>query len=174
MEFSINLTDIDEIVNMLDNIKDIISSDALKEYIAQKSIEEINRIAEQRLQSSENYIANNKYELIKDGVLIYNDIQTEDGTYYSLILEYGSGIHAEGEPFHHTSTYETTSGLYWLVPVDNAGSLANTNYEIINIKGVEYYRVFGQSAKHIYTDAGKNIEKNIAGWISDYIDKEMK
>lgn len=174
MEFSIDITGIDEAIRLFNEIKDVISSNELKEYLAEKSIEEINKIAKQRLQNSENYIANNNYEILQDGVLIYNDIQSEDGTYISLIIEYGSGIHKEGEPFNHTNTYAATSGLYWLVPVESSSSLANTNYNIINIKGVEYYIVFGQYPKHIYTDAGKIIEKNIATWISEYIDKEMK
>ena len=175
MEFSINISGLDEAVNLLKKYQEIISSDGLKEYLAEKSIDEINKIANEKLQSSENYNANNKYKITDNGVVIYNEIQSQDGTYISLILEYGSGIYAEYEKFpKHTATYEKTGGVYWLVPVTSGSSLFNTDYEIITLESGDYFKVFAQTPKHIYTDAGKVIESKITTWIEEYIEKEIR
>lgn len=174
MAITIKSTGLDKAIKMFDKLGKTILSDKLLDYIAEKAIDEINKIAKEKLQTSENYIANNEYEKIDKGVVIYNNIQSEDGIYISLIIEYGSGIYKEGADFHHTSTYESSGGTYWLVPVENSNSLANTNYPIINIKGVEYYRVSAQQPKHIYTDAAKIIRRNVSKWVAQYIESEMK
>lgn len=155
-------------------LQETILSDKLLDFIAEKAIEEINKDAIEKLDRSDNYIANNKYEKIDKGVVIYNDSKSEDGTYYSLILEYGSGIYAEGEPFHHTQTYDETGGLYWLVPIEEGSSLFSTDYDIITLEAGDFFKVYGQPAKHIYTDAAKKIRKNIASWVSQFIESEMK
>lgn len=174
MKFNIRVEGLDKALKTLKKFEGLVSTVGFKEYIAEKAIEEINKIARQKLHTSEGYVANNKYEIIDKGVVIYNDIQSDDGTYISLILEYGSGVHAEGSPFHHTASYESSGGVYWLAPVENASSLANTNYPIITIKSVDYYMVFGQYPKHIYTDAAKIIRKELSTWTKEYIEKEMK
>lgn len=175
MKFTIQVKGLKKAINTIKSYGLLLNTTAFKKYIAEKSIDEINKIAEERLQTSENYIANNKYEILDDGLIIYNDIQSDDGTYISLILEYGSGIHSQVEKFpEHTATYDRTGGVYWLVPVEKAGNLANTTYQIIKIKDVEYYMVFAQYPKHIYTDAAKIIRKEISTWTKEYIEMEMK
>lgn len=151
------------------------NSDGLNKFLAQKILEVINEESEKKLQHSSNYIAHNKYIFTEKGILFYNDVQNSDGTYYSLILEYGSGIHAEGQPFHHTNTYDYTSGLYWLVPVENGSSLMNTNYPIITIEPYgDFFMVFGQEPKHIYTDAAKTIKENTKKWLNEYFNDVLK
>jgi len=174
MKVSIKVEGLQRVLDTLNKYGELFSANDFKEYIAEKSIEEINKIASERLQSSENYIANNKYEITDKGIVIYNDIKSDDGTYISLILEYGSGVHKEGKDFHHTATYDVKGGLYWLVPIDTAPSLANTDYPIITIKDTQFYMVFGQKPKHIYNDAAKIIRNKLSIWGKEYIEKEMK
>ena len=174
MDVTIRVKGLKKAIETIQKYGQLFSTNSFKEFIAKKSIEEINKIAREKLQTSGNYVANNKYEITDKGIVIYNDIQSEDGTYISLILEYGSGVYAEGSPFHNTSSYEKSGGVYWLVPVENSTSLANTNYPIITIKSVDYYMVFGQKPKHIYNDAAKIIRKEISTWTKEYIEKEMK
>lgn len=152
--FSIKVEGTDEVLNSIKELQEIASSYSLKEYIAKKSIDEINKIATQRLSSSNNYINNNKYKITKNEIEIYNDVQTENGTYYSLIIEYGSGTFAEEEHIGETEAF-IESGYEWWYGFG------------------KHIKVHGQSPKHIYTDAGKIIEKNIKSWIEDYMKKEF-
>lgn len=156
------------LIDMLDN--SLNNNQKLNEYLAPKILEIINEESKSKLNTSDNYIAHNKFTFIDNGILFYNDVQSSDGTYYSLIVEYGSGTHAEGEPFHHTATYDFTSGLYWLVPVEEGGSLMQTNYPIITIEPYgDFFMVFGQEPKHIYTDAAKKIRDKSKEWMAEYI-----
>ena len=156
MEYTIEIEGLDEVIQMLNDFENIISSDGLKEYLAEKSIKEINKIAKERLANSSNYIESNKYEIGKDYILIYNDVQNEN-SHYSLIIEYGSGLkmdNSKAEHFGNTPEFRQSGYEYW-----------------INGLGI---RVTGQEPKYIYTDAAKIIEKNITSWANEYIDKEMK
>lgn len=170
---TIEVKNFDKVCNYLNFLdKELDNSNGLNEYLAQKVLDVINEESISKLNSSENYVAHNKYKFMDNGILFYNDVQSNDGTYYSLIVEYGSGTHAEGEPFHHTKTYDYTSGLYWLVPVENGSSLMNTNFPIITIEPYgDFFMVFGQEPKHIYTDAAKTIKKNLKPWTQEYLKK---
>lgn len=166
----------EEILEYIEEIENKINSNDLKEYLAKKMLDIINQESENKIENNLTYTDHNKYEILDDGILIYNDVQNDDGEYYSLIIEYGSGIYAEGQPFHHTDSYENSGGLYWLVPVANGSSLERTTFPIIDIKLQDgsigsFYKVYGQEAKHIYTDAAIKIEKELSNWIRDYIEK---
>lgn len=173
MNLKITSEGLDKAINFFRKLEQTVLSEKLFDYIADKAIDEINKIAQERLQNSENYIANNKYKKISKGIEIYNDSETKDGINYSLIIEFGSGVYAEGEPFHHTFTYEVTGGLYWLVPVEEGSNLFETDYEIITLESGDYFKVYGQEPKHIYTDAAKIIEKELPTWANEFIESEM-
>ena len=174
-KFTIKVTGLEKFSNRTGSLKKIIESNELKEYVAKRSIEEINKIAQERLQKSENYIANNKYTITDSGIKIYNDSQTSDGFYYSLIIEYGSGTLREKESIAHTQTYASSGGAYWYVPEAEAPQLSEYSFpRVTNEAGEVFYMVFGQDPKHIYTDAAKMIEKNMRVWVVTYINKELK
>lgn len=160
-----------KVINYVKEMEKKLKSDDVKKYLAEKMIILINRESKSKLENSINYVAHNKYEILDDGILIYNDVQNDNGEYYSLIIEYGSGVYAEGEPFHHTESYDNSGGLYWLVPVENGSSLMNTGFDIITLESGDYFKVYGQEAKHIYTDAAIKIQKNINRWLKEYIEK---
>jgi len=156
MEYTIKVDGLDEVIQIFKKLEDIISSDGLKEYIAEKSIEEINKIAKERLANYSNYIESNKYIIGKNYIEIYNDVQTEY-SHYSLIIEYGSGLKmdsSKAEHFGDTPEFILSNYEWWL-----------------NGLG---FKVTGQEPKYIYTDAAKVIEKNIAIWGIEYIDKELE
>lgn len=164
---TIEITGLDEALNLLEKLDSLCQSNELKEYIAERAIDEINKIAKSRLSTNDNYISNNKYKITKDGILIYNDVQAVDGSYYSLIIEYGSGTKAEGS--------YNTGKVYWYVPEEKGPNLKNYNYKSYTTEdGETIYMVFGQKPKHIYNDASKIIENNITKWALDFIRKEIK
>lgn len=164
---TIEVTGLEEVINLLNDLDALMQSEKLKTYIAEKALEEINRIAKTKLSQNDNYINSNKYTLTDEGILIYNDVQAVDGSYYSLIIEYGSGTKAEGS--------YNTGKIYWYVPEEKGPNLENYNYKSYTTEsGEKIYMVFGQSPKHIYTDASKIIEKNLTKWALEFIKKEMK
>lgn len=168
---TVEVKNVDLVVELINGIdKELSNPTGLNEYLAPKILEVINEESKSKLSTSDNYVAHNKYKFVDNGILFYNDVQSSDGTYYSLIVEYGSGTHAEGEPFHHTKTYDLTSGLYWLVPVDEGSDLFKTNYPIVTIEPYgDFFMVFGQEPKHIYTDAAKTISRKSKQWIGEYL-----
>lgn len=170
MDFEITIRGTEQCINRIDKLEKFAQSDELKKYIAEKAIAVINRNAKARLNESESYVNNNKFKISKNGILIYNDVQNSEGTYYSLIIEYGSGIYREKDSIHTTQTYEDTNGLYWLVPVEEGSSLFSTDFEIITIEGLgDFFKVYGQTAKHIYEDSAKTIQSNLSRWVREYL-----
>ena len=175
----IEVQGLDEAINLLEKLDKVINSEKLKIYIAKKSINEINKIARKKLDYNSNYIASNKYNILDNGILIYNDVQNQNGKYYSLIIEYGSGIYSELSHIGTTKTFKNSNYTYWLVPVESGSNLENYAFDIIDIKLEDgsigsFYKVYGQEPKHIYTDASKIIENNLIKWTLDFIKKEMK
>ena len=154
LDYSVKIYGIKEFLDKIKKLEKITSSYELKAYIAEKAIKEINLIAMQRLNSSNNYISNNKYNIKKNEIEIYNDSHSEDGTYYSLIIEYGSGTFAEAEHIGETEEF-IESGYDWWYAFG------------------KHIRVHGQEPKHIYTDAAKIIEKKLSLWADEYIQKEI-
>lgn len=142
-------------INMFKNLEKTLLSEKLYDFIAEKAIEEINKQAKDKLQTSDNYISNNKYERTDKGIVIYNDSATEDGFNYSLIIEYGSGAYAE------------------MPHIGNTLEFVESNYEWWYAFGKNIV-VHGQEPKHIYTDAAKIIRKEINSWITEFIESEMK
>lgn len=175
----IEVKGLDKCIKMVQNLKNILNSKELFQYIAEKSIKIINRFAKSRLDQYSNYINSNKYKLTDNGIEIYNDVQSETGKHYSLIIEYGSGIYAEMAHIGDSKTFVESGYVYWLVPVEEGSNLENYGFEVIDIdlgKGQigSFYKVFGQQAKHIYTDAAKEIEQNLVKWTNEYINKVLK
>lgn len=156
-----------EIIKKITEIDKKLSSDDIKEYLAKKMLDVINKTTEEKLKNNSNYIASNKYKLIDKGIMLYNDVQAVDGSYYSLIIEYGSGTKAEGS--------YNTGKVYWYVPEEKGPNLENYNYKsYITDDGNKIYLVFGQEPKHIYTDAAKEIEKNVTKWVMEYMKMEVR
>lgn len=171
MKYTIEVTGIDECINFINSIPNLLKDNDFKQYIGEQCVEVINKVARQKLNVSGNYVEHNKIEILKNGVLIYNDVQSDNGDYYSLVIEYGSGIHKEKDTYSNdpTNTYLKTGGLYWLVPTEKAPSLNGS--KIITVAGKQYYIVYGQTPKHIYTDAATIISQNLAKWTKEYIMK---
>lgn len=140
----------------------------------------INTISEERLSYDRNYTKSNKYKINDDSIVVYNDVTNSNGEHYSLILEYGSGIHAEKEHIGKTDTFKVSGYMYWYVPEEKAPELAmytdsenGKGFEKIETPTGTLYKVYGQTPKHIYEDAAKIIERNVAKWVNEYIQKKL-
>ena len=145
----------------------------MKVYLAKKVIEAIDRLADERLSYDDNYKKSNKYEILSNGVRIYNDVINQSNEHYSLILEYGSGLYAEKEHIGTTPTFKASGYMYWYVPEEEAPELFEYPYERIETDNGVIYKVYGQTPKHIYEDAAKLAERNIARWVREYINKKL-
>lgn len=168
MDLKITIHGLDRVIQKLENYEKIVTSPQLFEYLAKKSIRLINEEATKKLQYSNNYVAHNKYELINNGVIIYNDVQNVNGMHYSLIIEYGSGVKAEGEHIGTTSAFQNSGNTFWYVRAEEV-DLSQYGYATTTYNDTELYRVYGQEPKHIYTDAKAKIRKNINKWLNEYI-----
>ena len=155
MKFSIETTGVDKFIGFIKNIPKIVVDDELKIYIAEKSIEIINKYTKSRLKNYDNYIEHNQYKLIPEGILLYNDVEDNYGMHYSLIIEYGSGTYAnEMEHIGDTPEFLESNYEWWY-----AG---------------RYVKVHGQEPKHIYKDAAKEIAKNLPKWVVLYINENLR
>ena len=72
-----------------------------------------------------------------------------------------------------TETFIASGYMYWYVPEEEAPELINYPYERIETSTGVLYKVYGQTPKHIYEDAAKLIQRNIARWIAEYMKKEL-
>lgn len=173
---NIEVKGLDECIKLIQNLDKILNSKELFKYIAEKSIKIINKDAKSKLSQYSNYIKSNNYKLTDDGVEIYNDVQSETGKHYSLIIEYGSGIYAEMAHTGNSKTFVESGHVYWLVPVEEGSGLESYGFQVVDIdlgngQTGSFYKVFGQEAKHIYTDSAKEIEQNLVNWTKEYINK---
>lgn len=167
----IEVTGSEFVLKAIEDIMNKLKSDDIKVYLGNKMIEVINKIATENLIENDDYIAHNKMKIVDEGILIYNDVQNDNGEYYSLIVEYGSGIYSvvPGKD-SHTSIYEKTGGLYWYVPEEQASKLAKYNYEAVETdNGDILYRVFAQYPNYIYTDAVSVINRKLKSWVKEYL-----
>lgn len=171
--FTIEIQGTKQAINKINTIAAMTQSNDLKVYLANKMIEVINRLAEERLSYDENYIKSNKYKINEEGILVYNDVTNASNEHYSLILEYGSGLYAEKPHIGQTETFIASGYMYWFVPEDEAPDLFAYPYERIETDRGVLYKVYGQTPKHIYEDAAKIIERNVARWIREYMKKEL-
>lgn len=171
--YTIEIQGTKQVIDKINRIEEIVKSNDLKIYLAEKSIAVINRLADERLSHDENYVKNNKYKIEEEGILIYNDVVNNNNEHYSLILEYGSGLYAEKQHIGTTETFIATGFMYWYVPEEEAPELFDYPYERIETDTGVLYKVYGQTPKHIYEDAAKIIQRNIARWIREYIKKEL-
>lgn len=171
--YEIKIQGTKKVIDKLNRVEEIIKSNDLKVYIAKKSIIAINRIAEERLSYDDNYIKSNKYTINDNSIVIYNDVENQNKEHYSLIIEYGSGLYAEKQHIGKTPMFLASGYMYWYVPEDEAPDLFAYPYERIQTEEGVLYKVYGQTPKHIYEDAAKLIERNIARWIKEYIKKEL-
>lgn len=171
--YTIEIQGTKQVIDKINRVEEIIKSDDLKKYIAEKAIAAINRIAAEKLSYDDNYIKSNKYEINEQGILIYNDVTNENGEHYSLIIEYGSGVYAEKPHIGETETFLASGYMYWYVPEEEAPELIEYPYERIETETGVLYKVYGQSPKHIYEDAAKLIEKNVSRWVREYIKKKL-
>lgn len=171
--YTIEIQGTKQVIDKINRIEEIVKSNDLKIYLAEKSIAVINRLADERLSHDENYVKNNKYKIEEEGILIYNDVVNNSNEHYSLILEYGSGLYAEKQHIGTTETFIATGFMYWYVPEEEAPELFDYPYERIETDTGVLYKVYGQTPKHIYEDAAKVIQRNIARWIREYIKKEL-
>lgn len=173
--FDIKIQGTKQVIDKINKIEEIMLSPNIKKYIAEKMISVINRLAEERLSYDKNYIKSNKYEIKENSIEVYNDVTNSNGEHYSLILEYGSGLYADEERhIGKTDIFKASGYMFWYVPEEYAPELFDyypkTRIETEN--GV-WYKVVGQTPKHIYEDSAKLIERNIAKWVNEYIKKEL-
>ena len=171
--FTIEVHGTKQVIDKIRKIADAMLSDDIKEYIAKKAIEVINKEADENLSYDEKYKKHNNYKIEKDSILIYNDVQNDNGEYYSLIIEYGSGLYAEKSHIGKTETFVNTGYMYWYVPEEEAPDLFDYPYERIETDSGVFYKVFGQTPKHIYENSAKIIERNLAKWVREYNKKEL-
>lgn len=171
--FTIEIQGTKQAIDKINAIEKITQSQDIKIYLAKKMIDVINRLSQERLSYNDNYIKHNQYKINEDSIEIYNDVQNESNQYYSLILEYGSGLYAEKEHIGQTETFNATGYMYWYVPEDEAPNLFEYPYERIETENGVFYKVYGQTPKHIYEDSAKIIERNVARWIKEYMKKEL-
>ena len=171
--FSIELQGTKQVIDRINSIEKILNSNEIKEYLAKKMINVINRLSDERLSYDENYKNHNKYQITDEYIRIYNDVENESGQHYSLILEYGSGIYAEKEHIGKTDTFIATGYMYWYVPEEEAPELIEYPYERIETSEGVLYKVYGQTPKHIYEDSAKIIENNVARWVREYVKQKL-
>ena len=171
--FEIKIQGTKQVIDKIERVEAITKSEGLRKYLAQKMIAVINRLADERLSYDDNYKNHNKYQINSDSIVIYNDVQNNNGQYYSLILEYGSGLYAEKGHIGKTPTFIATGYMYWYVPEEEAPELFEYPYERIESENGVFYKVYGQTPKHIYEDSAKLIERNVARWVREYIKKEL-
>ena len=171
--FTIEIQGTKQVMNKIKKIAESMASDDIKEYIAKKAIEVINAEADANLSYDKNYREHNQYKINGNSIIIYNDVQNENNQYYSLIIEYGSGLYAEKEHIGETETFVNTGYMYWFVPEEEAPDLFEYPYERIETEDGVFYKVYGQTPKHIYENSAKIIEKNLSKWIREYSKKEL-
>lgn len=171
--YKIEIQGTKQVIDKINAIEIITNSDDIKKYLAEKSIAVIDRLAEERLSYDKNYVKSNKYKIDDEGITIYNDVINESGEYYSLIIEYGSGLYAEKPHIGTTQGFTASGYMYWFVPEEEAPDLIEYPYQRIETEDGVLYKVFGQTPKHIYEDAAKVIERNISRWVKTYIEKEL-
>ena len=171
--FTVEIQGTKQAIDKIKNVEVAMNSRDIKEYLAKKMIDVINRISNERLSHNDNYTKHNQYKINENSIEIYNDVQNESGEYYSVILEYGSGLYAEKSHIGETNTFIATGYMYWYVPEEEAPNLFDYPYERIVTENGVFYKVYGQTPKHIYEDSAKIIERNVARWINEYINKEL-
>lgn len=171
--FEIKIQGTKQVIDKINRVKSITQSNALKEYLAKKMISIINEVADERLSYDDNYIKHNKFKIEEDAITIYNDVENHNHEHYSLILEYGSGVYAELPHIGQTQTFIATGYMYWFVPEEEAPELFDYPYERIETENGVFYKVYGQTPKYIYEDSAKIIERNVARWVREYIQKEL-
>lgn len=171
--FEIEIQGTKQVIDKINYIEGVLKSSKIKQYIAEKMIFIINTISEERLSYDKNYTKSNKYKINDDSIVVYNDVANNSGEHYSLILEYGSGLYAEKEHIGETPTFLASGYMYWYVPEEEAPELFEYPYERIESDSGVFYKVYGQTPKHIYEDSAKIIERNVARWVNEYIQKEL-
>lgn len=174
MKYTIEIDGIKELKDTLNKIPKLVKSNKFKQYIGENCVKVINRIASERLIMHNEYNSQNIIEILKDGVLIHNDVKNDNGTYYGLIIEYGSGTNAEIEHIGTSPKFQESDFEYWYVPEEIAPKLSNYGYKkIVTNTGEIIYMVYGQNPKHIYTDAAKEIASKLEEWAEIYIAENL-
>ena len=171
--FNITIKGTKQVIDKINSVEQTMMSKDIKEYLAKKMISIINTLSEERLSYDENYSKSNKYEILENGIFVYNDVTNGNGEYYSLILEYGSGLYAEQDHIGQTPTFNASGYMYWFVPEEEAPELFDYPYERIETEEGVIYKVFGQTPKHIYEDSAEIIQRNVARWVREYIQEKL-
>lgn len=171
--FTIEIRGTSQVINKINRIEEVTKSDDIKKYLAERMILVIEKFARERLSYDDNYIKSNKYKIEDNKITIYNDVTNENGEHYSLILEYGSGLYAEKPHIGKSEMFKASGYMFWYVPEDEAPDLFAYPYERIETDRGVLYKVYGQTPKHIYEDAAKEIEKNVSKWVREYMKKEL-
>lgn len=175
MKYTIEIDGIKELEDTLNKIPKLVKDKNFKQYIGENCVKIINRLASERLSISNEYNSQNKIDILNDGVLIHNDVKNNDGVYYGLIIEYGSGTNAEIEHIGTTPKFQESGFEYWFVPDEVAPKLSDYKYKTITTDNGEIiYMVFGQNPKHIYTDAAKEISEKLEEWTNTYISENLE
>lgn len=165
----------ERVIKTINDFVKKMESDDLKRYIGSKAIEVINEEAFNELGDATEYTKHNKMEILSDGILIYNDVKNTEGQYYSLMVEYGTGVYAVMENIGTTEMFEKSGHVFWYVPAEKAPKLENYAYEKVTTdEGSVLYKVYGQYPNYIYTNSATKIRKNLSKWVKEYIFDLMK
>lgn len=157
LKYKVEIKGTEEVLKAIEKVESIINSKDLYNFIGEKALKVIKRIAEDKLKTgASNYNQHNKLQVLNNGILIYNDIANSDGTFYSLIIEYGSGTKMDETNAEHMGT---------------TPEFLQSNYEWWYAG--RHVKVHGQDPKYIYTDAAVKIEQNLEHWVSDYLSDKI-
>lgn len=182
IEISYSLEGLDDIANQ---IKKLIPSKGLYEFIAKKSMQALKEISVRSLSTYDDnsidlsyYVNNHKYEIIGDKLRIYNDstidisnknMSDEKKQNYpdfelslAKVVEYGigyTGSHTDQtdvEDWEYDKNGYGSKGWYYM---DDGGNIHWTS-------GFEGRLIFSQLGNYIIENAGK--------WIKEYIENKIK
>lgn len=176
--YTIEVKGIDECLETLEDLKKMFKNYEFMEYIAQKSKETLDRITAQNItfnnKDTGGYANNHEIEVYQEEIILFNNTKADlshlsektranypDGFSIAKAVEYGTGIVGR-------DSIGSSQATDWAYDVNNHGE-KGWFYE----KNGKIYWTKGMEGKLIYYKTKQEIEKNIATWIGEYIDKNI-
>lgn len=176
---------IDKAIKILDNLGILLSDEKLMMYIGEKCKKELNLISINKLSSTygsqdvdmSNYLSHHKIEIANNYIYLYNDSVVDTSTKnisdtkranYPLklslasIVEYGIGYVGSLTPNDDTGN--------WAYDVNKHGA---SGWSYLDTNG-NWHHTNGFEGRLIFYNLKLHIEEQIASWLNDYIDKNLK
>lgn len=175
--------DFKELIESIERIEKAFDSKDFLEFLANKCLKALNVIMLDNLNGYDEhsvfeskldeYRDNNKYEILDNGILIYNDTnmgQNEmwwvspktrenypDGISIAYIVEYGTGIKGTSQDDWQTEVHAYPNGEWRFVNPDTGFLKYST----------------GSEGRFIYQKLLEEIEREIGVWVDEYYEKEV-